>query len=590
MKRFFSVTSIIALIETTKTSDRWLLRLVLLGVLLALIWLILSINAAVSVSDVRAGGSLEEGILGTPRFVNPVLALTRADQDVTKLVYSGLLSIDDAGNLVPDIAQGWTISDDGTVYTVTLKKDAVFHDEVPVTAADVVFTIELIQNGDLKSPLRSSWSGAEVSTIDDYTVEIKLTEPYAPFIENLTVGILPAHVWRSIPIEQVPFSEYNTTPIGSGPYEINSTDFSKNGTVSHYQLTPAAAHSPNALLSELDLLFYTNEDELVTAFEKGKVTSSAYLPSNLVRSLDKDEYSVAEVPLTRTFALFFNQNKSIALRDAAVREALELLIDRDTLINTGLGGAGIPTETAVAEMEDAVEFEGTELQPQTEGPVSLNRSEIATLVLEEAGWTESDEGVWGKRIDDELVPLSVTIRTANTPVFNTTLDALVEMWESFGVQVATEQFSQTDLVENVIREREFEILFFGIDPGRTNDLYPFWHSSQQDDPGLNVAQYTNLTVDEYLENLRTATGEEEQAASLLGINTIIKDERPAIFLFRPTLQYVTPAGLTITPPQKLSHPAERFSTVHTWYAQSRSLWPIFSNKTQENEQDLNIEN
>jgi len=586
MKRIFSVSSIVMFIESVRASDRLLLRLALFGVVAAAIWFIVSLNNTATVTEVRTGGTLKEGIVGTPRFVNPVLALTRADQDVTALVYSGLFAVDSAGDLVPNIASAWELSPDGTTYTITLRQDVQFHDDIPLTATDVMFTIGLVQNDDLKSPLRGNWSGVNTNVIDDYTFEIVLEEPFAPFIENLTLGILPAHIWREIPIEQVPFSSFNTTPVGSGPFEIADTTFGNNGTVSEYRLVGHTTHQPAPFLTELFLRFYADEAALVEAWGS-EVTSSAYLPPTVVANqLDPDDFSVSEIPLTRTFALFFNQNRSAVLRDPAVREALELTLDRDQLVQTGLNGAGIPSATAVHTSADGIELVDLHASLGTTTDEKEDGLAIATMVLQEAGWNQTDGGTWEKTIDGDLTELGFTIRTVNSPLFEATARELVIAFERLGVVVSTEQFTQSDLVQSVIRERDFEMLLFGIDPGRTQDLYPFWHSSQQNDPGLNIAQYTNLTVDGELEIARTTSDQATRQAALATIDTIITEERPAIFLFRPTVQYVAPVTLESTFDNRLSQPADRFSSITSWYTEERNLWPFFTNQANEPDQTL----
>jgi len=577
MKRLFSVFSIIVGIERAPASDRWFLRGLLTIVVVAAAWFVISLSNALSVTDVRAGGTLQEGIIGTPRFVNPVLALTRADQDVTQLVYSGLVRVDTDGTLQPDLADSWAQSEDGTIYTINLRQDATFHDGIPVTSADVLYTVELIQNSELKSPLRGNWNGVRVAAVNDYQIEIILQEPYAPFIENLTVGILPVHIWRNVPIEQVPFSTHNTTPVGSGPYQIVDTDFSNSGTVAQYKLQPAGQQVNTALLSDIALKFYPDEATLTEAWENQNITSSAYLPTEVVRTSDDEVFQTTTIPLTRTFGLFFNQNKSEIVRDAAVREALELAIDRAQVVATAVDGAGIPTQTAAKSASGEVDWDYSDTHDFGQSSTTPDTLELATFVLEEAGWMQTESGTWETVVDNDIIPLQVTIRTANSAVFNDTLQAVVTAWKELGVTVATEQFTQSDLVQTVIRERDFEILLFGMDSGRAGDLYPFWHSSQQDDPGLNVAQYANLTVDEALETARVTTDPEVKTAALETINTIIQEERPAIFLFQPALQYVVTKEITTDLPQQLSVSSERFIAIADWYTEERMIWPIFTN-------------
>lgn len=571
MRQPFFLRRVITTIETAPPSDRFVLRVLLTLLLGGGIWFLLSLNNIVSIEHIRAGGQLEEGIVGTPRFVNPALALTRADRDITALVYSGLLRYTSDGQLVPDLAETWTQNDTQLTHRLTIRKDATFHDEQPVTADDVAFTIKLIQNENLKSPLHSSWSDVEVEVIDTHTLTLTLSEPYASFADQLTLGILPAHIWRDIPIEQVPFSQYNTTPIGTGPYQINDVKFSQNGTVDYYQLTPYSEHTPTALISHIITRFYGDEDALVSAWVDGDITSTAYLPPTLISELP-NSHQVSTMPLSRVFGLFYNQHNSTVLRDQAVRSALSASLNPIDIINTSLAGAGTPSPFHTHTDLDEVEWSHREeIIPQTDDQLAL-----AHHLLTDTGWKLRSDGAWIASSNPDSEPLSVTIRTANTPVLDTTLEVIARRWEQLGIQVAKEQFSQTDLVQSVIRERDFEVLLFGIDPGRHPDWYPFWHSSEQDFPGLNITQYTNITVDTLLESARRATTTEQQQKLQAEALDIITTERPASLIFQPTVQYVHHQDIVSQLPSTGSHTANRFTDITSWYSKNHRLWPIFT--------------
>ena len=152
-------------IELVPASDRFVLRMLFFAVLLGVIFTLFHLNQNYSSVTATRGGTITEAMLGTPRFVNPVLANTRADQDITKLVYSGLLSIDADGTLIPDVASSVTVSEDGLTYNIILRQDVRFHDGEQLTAEDVAFTIQLAQNPELKSPIRGNWTGVTVEEI-----------------------------------------------------------------------------------------------------------------------------------------------------------------------------------------------------------------------------------------------------------------------------------------------------------------------------------------------------------------------------------------------------------------------------------------
>lgn len=560
---------LLGLIEGVPGSDRLLLRVLFFLVIGSLIWLAFSINSQQSALTPIRGGSMTEGIIGTPRFVNPVLALTRADQDVTALVYSGLLRIGTDGSLENDIAESIIVSDDGLTYNIQLRRDVLFHDGTPLTARDVIYTIRLTQDPDLKSPLRGNWVDVTVEEIGEYELNVILEEAYAPFIENFTLGIMPAHAWSSLPIEQLPFSQLNTEPIGSGPFMVVDAGRDTSGLIDNYTLQAFRQNRTDPRIDTLTLAFFQNEEELVQALDEREVDATAYLSSGRLSSYVGDDFQLIEKPLPRTFGIFFNQNRSAALRDDAAREALTIALNRDTLIDNALYGHGVPTAAPTAFLNPALE--------STNGTSTATGTPLdqARAVLERAGWEQDELGSWQKEIDDQPVTLAVTMRTSNATLFESLANDIASQWRELGVEVVTEQFEQTGLIQSVIRPRDFEALLFGLDMSRSYDLYPFWHSSQKDDPGLNIAQYTSLTVDELLERARTEQSESERGKTLEEASGIIMSENPAIFLFQPTMTYLVSDEVTIADTGRIGRPSDRFANIADWHTDSDTLWPIF---------------
>ena len=212
-------------------NKRWLfvILILFLMVFVATIILLSRINQRFTTTIPASGGSFHEGIIGTPRFVNPVLALSDADKDMTKLVYSGLMRKLPNGSFIPDLADAYTVSSDQLTYTFTIKDNIFFHDGASITADDIVFTISTIQDPIIKSPSRLNWEGVTVEKIDSHTIAFKLKQPYAAFLDNTTVGILPSHIWSTIPSEQFSFSDFNITSVGSGPYKITDVEKRSGG-------------------------------------------------------------------------------------------------------------------------------------------------------------------------------------------------------------------------------------------------------------------------------------------------------------------------------------------------------------------------
>lgn len=572
-RRFSLFTSYFNFLERRKLSDRFLFNLAIIAVVCTSFYALTEANNRYLTAVPSQGGTIVEGIVGTPRFVNPVLAITRADHDMVALVYSGLMKIDEQGNLVPDLAESVEVSEDGKTYHVKIRPNVRFHNGSELTSRDVAFTIALIQNPDLKSPLRGNWDGVAIEEVGEHELNITLEEAHAPFMENLTVGILPRELWDELPIEQIPFSQNNTEPIGTGPYMVSDVLRNKSGLIYAYKLSAFASSNLDPNITTVVFNFYQNEDELLEALNNKDIASTPSLSAERLAQVNTDTYAVIETPLPRNFAVYFNQNKSAALRDKSVRKALNAALNKDELVGQVLHGYGIPTDSPVPEGFLPVESSSSTHSSST----SISGIQHATALLEEGGWTRKENGTWEKEIDKSPVVLSVSLSTANTPLFDQTATYIAETWKTLGVEVNVSQFEQADLVQSIIRPRDFEALLYGAETGRQPDLYPFWHSSQKNDPGLNIAQYTNIDVDALLQRIRTEKDAAIQMEDLRHAERIIMEDQPAIFLFVPTFAYVLDKQVTASPFVRISKQSERFANISNWHTKSNNLWPIFSN-------------
>jgi len=548
-------------IETKPASDRVILRTLFFLIIASAITALAIFSVNHSAGTPVRGGILSEGLIGSPRFVNPILATTRVDQDTSALFYRGLMKINNEGDLVPDLAEEVTVSEDGRTYNLVLRRNARWHDNTPLTARDVAFTIGLAQNADLKSPLRGNWSGVTVEEVGEYELNIILDEAYTPFIENFTLGIMPRHIWSTLPIEQIPFSQLNTNPVGSGPFRIHKINRNKSGLIDSYELRRFNNYYEDVVLNGVNLRYFPNEEQLLNAFKNGEIMSSIYVSTDNLKSFSVDKYQIISEPLPRVFAIFFNQNRSPALRDLGARKALAAAIDREQLVNVTLSGFGVPITEPVP--------------PYSHVLNNVEETESPEDILIEAGWTKNETGAWEKTIDGNAETLTVTIRTANLPLFQATANEIASRWREIGVSVQVDNFEQTDLLQSVIRLRDFQSLLFGIDMTRSVDLYPFWHSSQREDPGLNIAQYANISVDALLRNARTSQSPEEIAENNKEIITTISEDVPAIFLFSPSLIYVTEKDISPSTMIRLSRPQERFMNINEWYLATDVVWPMF---------------
>lgn len=500
------------------------------------------------------GGSLTEGVVGSPRFINPLLALSDADRDLVELTFAGLMSVDGEGNIIPELAERYELSEDGRTYTFTLRDNIYFHDGKPVTASDVVFTVSKIQDPLIKSPRLANWLGVRTEAIDSKTVAFTLNEPYAPFLENATLGILPKHIWEDVPSEEFPFSQFVVEPIGAGPYKVMRVKRNSAGILEEYRLQSFDNYVlGKPYITNITLKFYGGEREVSRALARGDIESAhSLIPSELA-----DDKQLITRAYLRIFGVFLNQNENQVLASNAVRDAMSIAIDRDRIVQEVLSGYATPLEGPL---------------PSEVAESNENRVEEAVALLDRNGWDFNTETRLWENSNDEVIRL--TLRTSNVSELSQTAQIVKESLEAIGIPVGLELFDQGELSQGVIRPRDYEGLLFGMVLGRVPDLYAFWHSSQRNDPGLNVALYANVTVDSVLETLRETNDEEErEEARDVFLREVLLDT-PALFTHAPQLTYILPmrVGGVAVPP--LTTASDRFSTVHTWYRETEKVWPF----------------
>ncbi len=532
-----------------------------------------TVNRSLMVKVPLRGGVISEGVVGTPRFVNPVLASSPADRDMTALIYSGLMRKESGGNLIPDLAEKYEMSKNGLIYTFTLKENIYFHDGKPVTADDIIFTIDKVKDSVIKSPYKSNWDGVSARKIDERTVEFTLKQPYPLFLENATLGIMPEHIWSNSPIE---LNEANTSPVGSGPYKVEGMSKESSGVISSFELE---AFSRFALgepyIQDVNLRFYPNEEELINAFLNGEVDQiSSITPSNANR-LEGKKYKIESTVLPRVFGLFFNQNKNQIFTDKSVMQAIDQAIDKDRIVREVLYGYGVAIDDPIPPNMAAYQKLSQE-NAATRSDNLKNAQEILT----KAGWIRGADGFLQKSKNENKVKttsyLQFSISTGNAPELSRAAELIKDDLESLGIKVDVKTFEVGNLNQSVIRPREYDALLFGEIINHESDLFAFWHSSQRKDPGLNVAMYTNAKVDKILEDAFTTLDETERVKKYAEFENEIRKDMPAVFIYSPDFIYVVSPSLNGLSIDHIISPGDRFANIYSWYTKTENVWKIFS--------------
>ncbi len=515
------------------------------------------------VTSPAVGGSYTEALVGSPSRVNPLYAAANdVDRDLAALIYSRLFSQSASEGIRPELAESYTVSEDEKTYTVKLRPNLVWQDGEPLTVDDVLFTFESIQNPEYQSPLSVNFQGVTINRIDDQTISFVLPEPFAPFIGTLNFGILPQHVWGDVPPLNVGLVEYNLKPIGSGPYRFDRLTRDRLGNVKTYELVRNERATESApYIERLIFRFYPDFPSAVEAVRNKKVDGISYVPEESKEDLDHSRsLRLTPINLPQYTAVFFNQKRNTILADHAVREALARGTNIDQLIAEVLGNDGIRVNG-----------------PILPGMLGFNPEmktysfdlEAANKLLDDAGWKIPEGESVRKKGDQTLV---IKVVTSRRPTYEKVLEQLQVDWAKIGVTLEPNLVDPSRIQEDVIKPREYDALLYGEVVGYDPDPYPFWHSSQQKDPGLNLAIFYRKEADKALERARTVTSQEERRLKYVEFQNLLAEEIPALFLYQPIYNYGLPKKVKGFPTTFIEVASDRFSDVEDWYISTHWSW------------------
>jgi len=516
------------------------------------------------------GGEYREGIVGSPRAVNPILVGGNdVDQDIVRLVFSGLYRRNADAQLTLDLARSVDISTDGKTCVFTLRPDVKFHDGSPVTADDVVFTINAIQNPAWKSPLAKGLQGLAAVARDPHTVVISADQPSAYLPSLLTFGILPEHIWKNVDPNSPAVNSYNLKPIGSGPFKFENFSRDGNGNITSYTLRSVARSG--AMLDRITFKFYNDYNSASDALAGNSVDGLNFVPP-----AERD--SIKTIPgvvmhasaLAQYTALFLNPAHDPSLADANVRQALALAIDRNRIVKDALNGLGEIRDAPIVGNDAGITRYGYDPQAAAAlldkaGYTVDPTTKIRTIVQTTAPKTKKGKPV------TVTIELSVTITTVDTDENKRAAAIIKENWAALGIRSDIITAPAASINTSVIHPREYDALLFGEVLAPDADPYPFWHSSQTTS-GLNLAMYSNRRVDELLEKARIAASEAERDELLNEFQKIVTAEAPAIFLYQPDYLYPQSSKIKGYDVRTITAPSDRFANVTEWY---RKLWVTF---------------
>jgi peptide/nickel transport system substrate-binding protein len=497
--------------------------------------------------------AFSEGVTGTLDTLNPIFANSLAERSAAKLLFDGLLRYDGTNQLNTGLADSWHYEDSGKHVIVTLRPNIHWQDGVPITSKDVIFTVNAVKNADTRSPLYSSWRNVIAKSIDSQTVEFDLPTVYAPFIDSLTLGILPEHLLGTTPAVELRNSSFNRAPVGSGPFEFR--DIKTLSTSNSHAILTMNANPDYYLgkpkLSRFYLHAFADTDQLLRSFTTDEINAAVNLSVQDIDSLPANKKdNVHDSPLyDGTFAFFRTTNP--ILQDTNVRQALRLATNRPAIIN---------------KLDDRVRpLEGPLLPAQLTSVTTLPKQPMynkaaAEKLLDAAGWVKGKDGKRAKAGQ----PLALTVATARSGDFPLVLEEIAKEWNDLGVTVQTQLVSTDDFQQNVVTPRAYDVLIYELAIGSDPDVYPYWHSSQAGQHGLNLSDYSSGKVDDALDSARSRLEPDLRNAKYRTFYEQWLTDAPAIALYQPTLHYAASPDVTALRGRPIIDAVDRYAQVRYW--------------------------
>lgn len=510
----------------------------------------------------KSGGVYVEGVIGNISTLNPLLAASEPEQAVSRLLFSSLYNYNVTGALHTDLAESMTVKDD-KVYTIKLR-NAAWHDGKKLTAEDVVYTINLIKNPQVRSPLRVNWLDISARAIDDSTVEFMLPAVYAGFSHALTFPVIPKHILQTVSPSSMREADFSSNPVGSGPFAVKRVQTSESTSS-----TDVVRMEPNtkyygavSTLSRLELRAYGNESLLVKAVNSGEVSAASGLSLSAADNIKSKQYSTKHWLLNKGVYLLMN-NRSQTLQDARVRQALRYATDTSSIRAT-VGDNVARLDTPILQSQIAQKLPAAP-------DYNLDK---AKALLKEAGWTYN-QGQW-KGKDGR--PLAVAVTTSSgRDEYKKIVDALKQQWSKLGVDVQLREIdtssTTTSFVQSVLQPRDYDALLYELELGTDPDVFAYWHSSQASASGYNFANYSNRTVDNDLVGGRSRTNSALRAAKYIQFVNQWLNDAPAIGLYQSVGSYVLNNGASIVEPRgSLNTMNDRYADVTTWSTGKASVY------------------
>ncbi len=465
------------------------------------------------------GDLLVEGSIGDATNLIPLLSSDSTSHEIAALVYNGLVKYDRNLRIVGDLARSWEISPDGLVITFHLRPNVRWHDGVPFTAEDCLFTYRLAI--DPRTPTAYAGDFLKVKNaeaLDAHTFRVTYDKPFAPALMSWSAAMMPKHLLDGQDITRTPLAR---RPIGTGPYRFKEW-------VAGQKIVLIANRNyfeGRPFIDGYILRIIPDTATMFLELRAGGIDRMGLTPLQYSRQTEnplfrRDYNKFRYLAFAYTFVGYNLKNPLFA--DRRVRQALAFAIDRDEIIQGVLLGLGQPS---TGPFKPGTWAYNPKVMTFPHDPAR------ARALLAEAGWRDTDgDGLLDR--DGRPFTFELLVNQGNE-VRGKCAEIIQRRLAEIGISVKIRVVEWAAFVNDFINKRRFDATILGWTIPLDPDLYDVWHSSKTGPQELNFTSFKNGEVDHLLEQGRNTFNVEERKKCYDRIQEVLAEEQPYTFLFVP---------------------------------------------------------
>ncbi|MBF8258935.1 MAG: peptide ABC transporter substrate-binding lipoprotein [Actinobacteria bacterium] len=466
------------------------------------------------------GDALVEGSNGDVSGFLSAVTSDSASHGAANYIFNGLVRYDKNLKLEGELAESWEVAPDGRKITFRLRKNVKWHDNVPFTSDDVMFTYRKMI--DPKTPTAYGEAFKQVRRVtnpDPYTVIVEYDKPYAPAMESWGLNILPKHLLEKYPdIKQSPLNKSH--PIGTGPYKFIEW---KPGAKIVFEANPDYFEG-KPYIARVVTRVIPDQATMFLELKSGGIDQMTLTPLQYSKQTDTEEFrknfrKYRYLGFAYTYLGFRLDHPFF--KDKRVRQAISHAINKKELIDGVLFGLG---QEVTGPYKPGHWVYNPDVRKYPHDPAK------AKALLAEAGWKLRADGTMEK--DGRKFAFTVFTNAGNESRSKTAA-IIQQQLAAVGIKMEIRTLEWAAFINEFVKKRKFDALILGWATGPEPDQFDIWSSTKTGPDELNHVGFANAEVDRLLEGGRRTFDMEKRKKAYFRIQEILAEEQPYVFLYAP---------------------------------------------------------